>query len=292
MMEKVRLSEERIDFPEKIVKEVERKIIPQWRWTFPSESTYVMKRYSVPSLIVRVDGTLEQTFFGKKFRIYEVEERPTGIGWLVTLDEKAKEKFEAIRKWWPPIAVARDNQMPPDDNLWVGSEIFDYETALSMLKGRRWIVRAEPFEKKMRIFQDYAVTPVVEKGNKIYGEKMGWWIPAEEVNWEKVISKGFVLKPKRGSKGKEILIFPPEERKSYLEKIMKKIEGIDLKKYYLQKFYPPSKSEGKYFLFELFFAFSTKTDTWEFLGGLWVSRRDFLITHWVSGIEVGSLEIK
>ncbi len=277
-----------VGFPKKIVKRIQNEIIPHWVRSFPPEPTYCNKKYGVPSLIVRIDGT----FSGKKFFYFEVEERPTGLGWLVSLDGEASQKLKELQKVWPPIAIATDNQNPPDDHLWLGSEIYHYEIARTRLAGRRWIVRAEPYEKRMKIFQKYAISPVVEKGNKKYGESFGWWVAAEEIgNWEKMLKKGVVLKPKQGSKGKGIIIFLPEERKTRLETKLKKIERLDLRGYYVQRFCPPSKKEGEYFLYELFFGFHP-FEGWEFLGGLWVARKHLIITHWVPRIKVGKLEIE
>ena len=283
-------------FPKKCEEE-SMEIISEWTKCFPKESTFVQKEYNVPSLIIRFDCVINENNNNESgLEIPEIEERPAGLGVSSKINPEFKENFDNIRKTWPTdvIAIISPRRQGYDDGFWtkvlIGSDVD--------IDGKLALVRAEPQEKDFLRFLDFSISTIRTKGMKLYGEKMGLWhIVSHEDFTDLPWLKGFVLKPIQGSKCIDICIWPPQELKSNKNKkgiSSRKRIGETLLKYgkmYCQKFIRPMDSglpEFDRMIYRVYFGYNIDFKKWEFLGGLWNARSNWLI-HGASDAVFGPI---
>lgn len=259
-------------------------LLKKWADAFPKEDSWVQNSYGVPSLMVRLDcvrnpdGNLE---------IFEVEERPAGIGFAIELNPSFKIRFDELRKKWPKIyTVISSRREGHDDTLW--AEQISPEKARE--NGRLLIIRAEPEETDFHPLAKKSVSTLLMKGDKSYGLKMGLWESVKNDDFENFPwKKGFCLKPIKNSKCRDIEIWHPIYRK-------KKYNGVTIgglstrnqiqrtleknQKMYLQPFIMPMNSsffEGYLMAFRVYFGYNPDKGIYDFIGGLWNARKNVRI---------------
>jgi len=268
-----------LSLPKAMVDE-SRLLIAMWVKVFPRENTWVRIKLEIPSLIIRFDATINEE---GKLQIYEIEERPAGIGIARVINNKFKEVFDRTRMTWPEVKVVLSPIRGSfDDHLWT-----------SVIKKNdvrgKVLVRATREEKEFYFLENMAISSLKFEGDKTYGEKLGLWKKVynqEELPWE----KSFVLKPIRGTTSKDIFIFIPKRlRKKFSTSGSKKpghtisriISEIDRRQegMYCQFFYPPietgikdAKDKWKWTILRYFFAYNIIQKSWEYLGGFWNAR--------------------
>lgn len=281
------ISQEEEVFPSWAVEEAQGWI-QKWIPVFPREGTWVEKEYKVPSLIVRLDCTIVKE---GTLGIYEIEERPAGLGIARAVNSQFASILEELRAEWPEfkVVVSPRRNGSGDDYLWI--ETCSYQKALK--KNNLLLVRAEPWEKEFHLFSSRAVAPVISKGDKLYGVTLGWWkkvSPSDfkSLPWE----KGFVLKPLAGSKCRDVEIFHPDNLKgsSTKTRIRRVLERNG--RMYVQDFFLPLDKEvmgENYFMvYRFFFGFSPKKKTYRPLGGIWMARKNLRL-HGASDAISGPL---
>jgi hypothetical protein len=255
-------------FPEWAIEEI-INILPLWRRFFPREESWVQRKYGWPSMIVRVDCIINEG----KLRIFEIEERPAGIGLNYRLNLGFKKEFDQLRRnWpWPEIIVVRSYQRTTgDDELW--TEVVGIDQLLLSKEELLVLVRAEPEEKEFWGLGEISISTIKHKGMKEYGVPLGWWkkveTPEELPSWE----NGFVLKPLQGSKLKGIEIWPGEKNKKLWGRSTKAkiLSSLQKGPCFCQPFYLPPQEKGYFWMFRIFFALNTASNgEWRCIGGLW-----------------------
>lgn len=247
--------------------------VDQWVGVFPKEPTWIQKNFGIPSLIIRIDGVDKD----KKLGIYEIEERPAGIGHTILINPEFAKRFEKLKATWPDFDVAispfRD---PEDDKLW--------NSVVSMQSAKKLVyVRAEPEEIQFRSLQDRSVSTIATEGDKSYGVPLGFWKFIEDPN-NLPSNESFVLKPLQSSKGRNMIFYDMEKRpghrrlkgvKRFLEDQIEKKGGM-----FIQKLIPPMESgidTHPFMIYRFFFGFNFSTREWVSLGGSWFARNNLKI---------------
>lgn len=243
-----------------------QEIIARWQRFFPREDTWVQRQHSIPSLIVRLDCTVGAD---GHLGIYEVEERPAGIGFSGLVNPQFLAKFTALRKKWPSIVVVLSpNRRAGDDYLWT--------EVMTDPAGQNVLLRVEPEESTYWPLESLSVSSLHAKGNKSYGVALGWW---KEVNSTSDLpwSETFVLKPIQGSKARGIAIWDPQHRPGYstrsqVERALAAAGG----RMFLQPFLQPLVGpEGYAFkMFRVFYGYDPELHSWQCLGGCWTARNN------------------
>lgn len=278
------------------------ELIGRWSEAFPRENTWVQREYGVPSLIVRLDATSHNGKLG----VYEVEERPAGIGITTLLNPEFKEHLEAMKKVWPDIGavISPDpRRRGSDDHLW--TDVIDPNEDPNKLV----LVRAEPEETDFHHLVDRSISSVQEKGNKSYGEEIGLWKSVhtpDDLPW----NNGFVIKPKQGSKTRDVFIWLPKDMaqeyktagkgaapgaysRSRIEKVV--TEAGQNGGLYCQEFFPPMESgqgpEAPWMIYRVFFGYNPVNKGWEYMGGAWNARPNLKI-HGASDAISGPVTVE
>ncbi len=238
-----------------------------WQRLFPHEHTWVQEEHGVPSLIVRLDCTI---CADGHLGIYEVEERPAGIGFTGLLNAQFQSKLAALRQKWPSISVVLSpNRRAGDDYLWT-------EVVSEVSNGHKVLVRAEPEESDYWPLEGRSISSVRSKGDKSYGVAFGWWREVNSTNdlpWDET----FVLKPMQGSKARGIAIWDPQRRngastRSQVERARAAAGG----RVFLQPFIPAlAGREGYAFkMLRMFYGYDPELHFWQCLGGSWTARNN------------------
>ncbi len=241
------------------------KVIGQWQADFVKEQTWVQQKMGLPSLLVRLDCIVRDG----KLVVYEVEERPAGIGISSLVNPKFEEEFYRLAQTWRPFkVVVSPLREGTDDQLWTTRMPWQ-ESATDLV-----LVRAEPEEKAFYGFEPNSVSSLKAKGDKSYGEKMGLWHKVsspDELNW----NESFVLKPLQGSKLKDLEIWDPKKRPGHSaqKKVMATLQQSG--QMYCQRLFPPMETGIERFpwmIFRVFFGYNCLSNKWESLGGNWNAR--------------------
>jgi hypothetical protein len=269
-----------LDMSRSIIKEVTGDLLPRWVSVWPrEEKTKALALWGVPSVFVRIDCVV---LANGGLGIYEIEERPAGLGIACTINPEFKDRFHSWLKSyeWNLAVVISHRRTTHDDGIWTSSfgiPLIKYEDhSPEVPKDHALLVRAEPEEEEYWSFSPQALFPIRLKGWKGYGLTLGLWeeIP-RDVNmlpWD----EGFALKPYQGSKMRDVLLWHPSKGPGVATR--KKIE--DAIKYrrvaYYQKWIPPEQHDflpnpNYYLIRRVYFAFSPDRG-WVYLGGLWNAR--------------------
>ncbi len=280
----LKISESQRIFPDWAINQ-SVNLLGKWGKIFPQEGTWSELNFNIPSLIVRMDCTIN--IIEGNLAVYEIEERPAGIGIASLVNPQFKENFERLRKEWPPFKVLLSpRRNGGDDYLWG-------DIALSPTSNGLLLVRAEPEEREFWSLVPRAVAPIRNKGAKGYGVSLGLWSRVSDpelLPWR----EAFVLKPLQGSKCRGVEIWVPGKKKipgsSTRTRILKVLK--EKGEMYLQKFFPPLKIElgGEEFwgVFRFFFGFSLKKNAYVPLGGVWMARKNLRL-HGASDAVTGPL---
>lgn len=254
-------------------------VINRWEQAFPREETFVQRTFGIPSLIVRLDCSVQQDILG----IYEVEERPAGIGLTTHLNPDFKARLRQVKDTWPTFksVVSTDpRRKATDDYLWIDRYTPEDSDGLVL-------VRAEPEEVEFHDFEPRCVSSLKKKGDKSYGEALGLWrrvTNPDEIDFD----KGCVIKPLQGSKTRDVFIYvpgPSSKRPPGGSSRGKIEQAVHLARetggVYCQPFFPPMESgiseEFKWMIYRVFYGYNTDTKRWDCLGGSWNARYNLKI---------------
>lgn len=250
-------------------KEVEAQaieLISQWVKVFPKEKTWVQNNLEVPTLILRLDATVNDGVLG----LYEIEERPAGIGVSAMLNPGFSRKLQEMKNSWPEFDVlVSSKRKSSDDHLWSNIET-------GKPNGRLLLIRAEPEEEEFHSLESQSVSTLLKKGDKSYGLSLGLWKKIhsrEELDFD----KAFVLKPLQGSKTRDMYLWHPERLPGTVTRT--KIENALISHkdgMFMQLYIDPMRidisGEQHCMMYRVYFGLDPKEKTWKFLGGLWNSR--------------------
>lgn len=246
-------------------------LLGKWQKVFAKEQTWVQSQVGIPSLIVRLDCIVRDG----QLVVYEVEERPAGVGISSVVNPEFGKRFVELASTWQPFSVVVSPlRRATDDSLWQSQLPWgNHESGLVL-------VRAEPEEQQFHLHEPNSVSSLKRKGDKGYGEVLGLWRKVEfpdELDWE----KSFVLKPLQGSKLKDLEIWDPKRRPgSSRREVVEKTLASSPNGMFCQKLFPPMESGMPRFpwmIFRVFFGYDPLRREWKALGGNWNARHNLRI---------------
>lgn len=260
-------------------------LLSRWQSSFAQENTWSQRELGTPSLVVRLDCVVHDGVL----TVYEVEERPSGMGVSSLANPFFKDRLGQIVQTWPDFRVViSDQRSGTDDHIWM-----DALNRPICRNAELVLVRAEPEETEFHHLEEHSVSSLIAKGNKSYGETLGLWQRVQNaatLPWD----RGFVLKPKQGSKMHDVEIWDPLKRPG--SAVRSRIEGA-IKHHgsmFLQKLVDPMDTgnpEFSWMIYRVFFGFNTKTSAWECLGGNWNARSNLRI-HGASDALFGPVVLR
>lgn len=248
------------------VREEGRSIVERALSFFPREETWVQRNFRIPTLIARIDAAL----IDGRLAVFEVEERPCGIGVAVVLNPAFHDRFGETRRSWPEIEVVAspDRVGKIDDHIW--TRVNGGGSGLVLL-------RCEPGEIEFHGFEPRSVSSLKEEGNKSYGLAMGLWRQVEAgdiLPWD----NGFVLKPLQGSKCKAVEVWDPRKRPGSSSKTRVERVLVEQGAMFLQNLVEPQIGTcGGFMMVRVYFAFDISAARWQYLGGVWMERKNLRI---------------
>ncbi len=276
----VRISGQVIQLPEWIA-EAGKKALVKWQQVFPREKSWIQKELGIPSLIVRVEGVP----VGNRFHFFEIEERPAGVGVTAKFSPSFTDNLGKLTKVWPEfkVLISDARQGAGDDYLWR-----EVVTPEQVKDSDLLIIRAEPEESEFHRFINRSVSSLTEKGNKVYGEKFGWWntvTGADDLPWH----TPFVIKPCQGSKARGLEIWDPIKKRngcSTKSRIIRTLQKAG--KMYCQPLVDPIEHKGGMMFYRIFYGFDSRTGEWVCMGGCYNVRPNLRI-HGASDAFFGAL---
>ena len=261
------------------VEKLERGIIKPWSSHYFWENTWVQKELNIPSILIRLDMAFHSD---GSIGVYEVEERPSGMGVTMKISPAFAGAFKAIYGVWERTYgnlefVVSSRREKGDDELvgeLMGVKVWKGLPTIS--DNSLYFVRADPDEKDYYQLGARSVTTIVSKGDKSYGVSLNLWRPipdsSENLPWD----KGFALKPRQGSKLKDVYLWHPSKFKGTHSK-NQLLRAIQEKRvHYFQSWISPETHEflpQDYFLIRrIYWGWDPIVKKWFCLGGIWNAR--------------------
>jgi hypothetical protein len=277
----VNVSSTAMQLPE-LIADAGKRAISKWQGVFPREDSWIQQQYNVPSFIIRVEGVPVE---GNRFHFFEIEERPAGVGVTSKISQSFADNLGKMTDVWPEFkALVSEARMGAgDDYLWREVVTPDQVQDSDLL-----IIRAEPEESEYHRFIGRSVSSLVEKGNKVYGEKLGWWKTVSDeadLPWD----SPFVIKQCQGSKARGLEIWDPIKKRngsSTRTKIVRTLTKAE--KMYCQPLVDPLDHEGGMMIYRIFYGFDPRSGEWVCLGGCYNVRPNLRI-HGASDAFFGAL---
>jgi hypothetical protein len=274
-----------LEMPLSTVEWVANELLPVWASVWPlQEETMALSRFGVPSVLVRIDGVLTPD---GNLEIYEVEERPAGIGICCLLSPEFKTRFHSWLKSydWNLAVVISHRRANHDDGVWTfefGVPLFNGKSCSPEVpESHALLVRAEPEEEEYWFFSHQALFPIRLKGWKGYGLRLALWEPIPEDSNLLPWDEGFALKPLQGSKMRDVFLWHPSKGSGVATRT--KVENMikSGKVAYVQKWiHPESYHEfipGYFLIRRIYFGFLPSSHEWVYLGGVWNARPNLRI---------------
>lgn len=273
------------------------KLILQWEQVFVREPNGVAQKFGKPSLLVRIDYALQDD---GTVGVYEVEERPCGIGMGVLCHPYFKEHFTALFRQWQEICGSIELIVSPerihssDDHEWA-DELGIKVRYTPEIDGAYYWVRADPPDTIFHELVPRALTTIITEGDKRYGVPLNLWgnIPDDisSLPWE----EGFALKPLQGSRMQNLYLWNPKGKKEAglvtRGKIAKVIE--EGKVAFVQEWLEPERPtflpERSFLLRRVFFGWNLMDTVWECLGGFYTVRNRQYRLHGASDALFGMI---
>jgi hypothetical protein len=183
------------------------KALKEWAEVFPQEPTFAYRNYNVPSMLVRVDFTVEDN---NKIRIFEIEDSPVGLGILKVLSGTFDRIMEVpwikeVVAVWP---TKKRKKGGDDPLLWpvVTPDELNKQN-IKLLAPRTNVLTQDLISK--------SIWPVMYRETKMYLTKLGW---AEKLNKSVDLEslcnytarqgfRGIVFKGD-GARGERVLLWP------------------------------------------------------------------------------------
>ena len=263
------------------------ELIKRWTKIFPKEDTLAQKFYNIPSFVVGVDCIIDEKT--GRFGLYEIDEKPTGIGLACFLNESFKAHLHGMLAWWPyssiTVLISKDRR-GCDDQFWTTTTSNQKDFNTHSL----FIIRAEPGEiGKFNGFEGNSGSSLLQDGNKSYGVELGLWretTPRDLENPE-LWKENFVLKPCQGRDSKDIMIWINGYNGNYGTssegQIRKKLNQNG--RMYMQEFIPPLTKQDScgcrtvYWktIYRILFAYDVDFRKYVALGGFWIMRNNYKV---------------
>lgn len=189
-----------------------------WQPCFPESGNLSELHFGVKSALVRFDYVVEHGLV----HVYELEERPAGIGvtcmlrpdFLLLLKKYLKEQEEALSARFA-LYISESRKNSSDDHIFSeisGFPIFEGYVDETTLSQCAWYVRAFRHEHDVDTrFNARSLSTIRHEGNKSYGVPLGLWTEFG-AGWEPDWSQAFVVKPKKGSRFEQVLLWHPDSK--------------------------------------------------------------------------------
>lgn len=282
-------------------------LIDQWRFIFPLGNTWVGTNYDVPSLFIRVDCVYSAD---RGLQVFEIEERPSGVGLSRRLNPWFAERFDALRKEWPAFRWVADPTRLSDDAEWLGPGL----SLAAALKSKDLVlVRARPERAEYHPLEERSVSSVQHEGDKNYGIALGLWQRLHYLEDDTPDDVGgdidppivgpAVVKPLKGARNRDVMCYLGSQ--AVVKKIPGRgkvtyLDGVELFKsrhdtigydglrrkvasggpYVCQDFIRPLRRPqlpGQNVIYRFFFGFSPRRDSYVPLGGVWAASRSLRV---------------
>ena len=258
---------------------------------------------NVPTILCRVDLAPFGIGETPAEKIFEIEARPAGFGLLLNLFPG----FEHIREFWKPLssvgAVVLGSREVAAEDTKIFSEIMGWQW-LSLHECNNGVpdfvwARGSSLDDgngvNLARLERRALAPLRSHGDKTYLLKMGL---ADKVGHSSPLpwDEPFVVKPQKGSKSDNVLLWHPTMSKkngsglSTKGKIEKTLD--EERSFIMQPLILPQAEEqcGKhgFTIWRVYFAYDIRNSSWGFAGGLW-NWRQCLKVHGASDSIFGAL---
>jgi len=189
-----------------------QNLLERWTLVYPRGNTWVGRTHGIPSLIVRLDCVVDEA---GKLHVFEVEDRPCGIGVTSYLVPAFCEALAAIRSEWPAFRWVKAPNRETDDALWLGE-------GLSLDEAKRsdgfLLVRSRPEDSEFHGLEPRAVSTVQHEGHKLCAthdsvglyKTLRWVVDAGEQSGgyiEGLPSGPIVVKPLQGTRAREVRVY-------------------------------------------------------------------------------------
>ncbi len=259
-------------------------LVRRWIKYFPKENTFVQNFDGVPSLISAIDCVIDESVGNRRFGLYEIDEKPAGIGLASLLDESFRDRLKDISSWWYSsniIVLNSPSRHGSDDDLWTKTTSDPRKLSDHSLS----IIRAEPDEiGKLNGFEGRSASSLMQNGSKCYGVELGLWEEVTLSDLEKFEPwpESFVLKPCRGTDSHDIMIWKRNGHHYRNEGISSESQIKNklflYHKMYKQGFIEPLRDEeGWNTVYRIFCAYDVHLGRYAALGGLWISRKSYKV---------------
>lgn len=258
--------------------------IQKWEHVFGDEGNAARRVFGKPALLIRMDYALSPD---NEVGIYEVEERPCGLGMGQQFHPYFWECFRKLFGRWSretpiEVVISPHRKESCDDVHWAEAlSIPVHHTPDVSLEGPLYWVRADPWERSYFRVIPASLTTISMEGNKEYGKTLGWWndVPEnlEELPWE----EGFALKPKQGSRCNVLLVKKSRDAREYMGLHTRKRAEDDIKNgtyaYYQRwiHFEQPAFLPGHSMFRRVFFGWDPLENQWVCMGGFYNARPRF-----------------
>lgn len=245
-------------------------LVSQWSSLFVKENTWVQQNLGIPTVIARVDASLDPD---GNLLPYEIEERPGGIGAATVYNPDFRERLSELKKGWPDFdVVVSEKRTGHDDGLWASVVRLE-----DINPDRLYLIRAEPEESEFHKLEPNSVSSLKGKGSKAYGVQMGLWKLVNSpdcLDW----NKPFALKPTQGSKSRDVRLWDPDPKvrrnyQGYATETKIKDTLAHHGVMYEQDFLPPIELHGNektlYMIYRVFYGYDIPAQQWKYLGGFY-----------------------
>ncbi len=258
-----------------------KDIIHAWEPAFAREENASVRIFGKPSILVRVDYACQSD---GSIGVYEVEERPCGMGMGMQYHPYFCEHFSRLfRRWYQTCGKITSVVSPHrvnscDDTAWASELRLDIKYTYDVPEDGIYWVRADPHETDYHSLVSSSLTTICNEGDKTYGPKLGLWkeIPQnpDELPWE----VGFAIKPLQGSKMENLYLWKPRARDLggivTRTRILKEIERGNVAFYqeWIDPEYPCFLPDGYFMIRRVFFGWDVDSEGWDCLGGFYTAR--------------------
>jgi hypothetical protein len=254
---------------------------------FVNEATLVQNKSGLPTYIGRLDYTVTDN----EPRLYEFEERPSGLGISSMVSPEFNSRIrDVLRRIGQFAVVLSKNRKDTDDRL-LGLNVKTVEQAQN--QDEPLLIRAEPGEDGLESLVHRSISTVHTKGDKSYGERIGIFRAVDKPENLPDRHSGFALKPLQGSKAKGVMVYHPKLTASPGFRAYRKMQqAVSERPMYLQKLHLPIQTgnmEYPNMIYRLFVDYTTGYP--ELIGGCYMARKD-VVVHGSLHSVIGPLEVK
>jgi len=269
-------------------------LIKRWASVYPREDTWVQRSFGVPSLVVRLDCV----FKDGKLHVFEVEDKPAGLGASGHINPSFCAHLAHVRRDWPEFSWVGDPSRLTDDALWLGDS-----TPLSeaLRSGKLVLVRCRPEQTQYHPLTPNSVSTIANEGVKECLVQLGlarlptWHSDPTEPDGGYItppLDGPVVVKPRQGTRARDIGVYLGGNTYEGPGGVSKgsKITFPRLQRYVrqgthvFQDLIAPMECAflGKDFakwcmIYRCYYLFDTQRGAWNCAGGVWMANSHIIV---------------